>query len=505
MGSYDLSTANRGPQALAEARLTSAGPRASLPRHQPQPAAQWASPDNTGDRPRHRPPPLGARRSARPARLPCVPGRLLALELERAELANGLRVVVAPDHSAPVVALAVVYDVGFRSEPEGRTGFAHLLEHLMFQGSAHVAKMEHGRLVQGAGGVFNGHTRPDLTSYFEALPTAALELALFLEADRMASLELDQENLENQIAVVQEEIRVNVLNRPYGGFPWIDLPALAFDTFANAHNGYGSFEDLEGATLDDAASFYRAYYAPANAVVVVAGDCSPGPALELVERAFGAIEPRPAPARPSFAEPPLDAPRHRRRHDPLAPTPAVAYGLRAPDPLAATDQLLAASVVAALLADGESSRLRRRLVHEEQVVTELACYAGTFGDALSTRDPALFQILLFHPGRRPETALRRAVLEEIERLAEQGPDPDELARIRSSATAARWREMDQILERALALADATVIHDRPELVAEIPGRLDAVSADDVRAAAGALAAQHIAVLEVLPGTEEPGS
>jgi len=436
--------------------------------------------------------------------LPSVSGDPPTLELHRTELANGLRVVVAPDHSTPVVALSVVYDVGFRSEPEGRTGFAHLFEHLMFQGSANVAKMEHARLVQGAGGVFNGHTRPDLTSYFEALPASALELALFLEADRMAALELHQQNLENQIAVVQEEIRVNVLNRPYGGFPWIDLPALAFDTFANAHNGYGSFEDLQHATLDDAAGFYHDYYAPANAVVVVAGDCAADPTVELVARAFGGIDARPAPSRPSFAEPPLAADRYRSQHDPLAPSPAVVYGLRAPDPVHDTDRLLATAVVSALLASGDASRLRRRLVHHEQVVTDLACYTGTFGDALSMRDPALFQVLLFHPGRRPEEALRRAVVEEIERLAEQGPEPEELARIASSATADRWREMDQIVERAQALADATVLHDRPELVAEIPRRIEAVSADDVRAAAAALAAQHLAVLQVLPGEGKPG-
>jgi len=426
-------------------------------------------------------------------------------ELVRAELANGLRVVVAPERSAPVVAVAMVVDVGFRSEPEGRTGFAHLFEHLMFQGSANVGKMEHARLVQGAGGVFNGHTRPDLTSYFEALPAGALELALFLEADRLGALALDEENLANQIAVVQEEIRVNVLNRPFGGFPWIDLPALAFDTFANAHNGYGSFEDLERASLEDAGAFYRSYYAPANAVVVVAGDAEPEAVLGLVERHFGGIEARTRPARPNFSEPPLDAPRHRVLPDPKVPTPAVAYGLRSPDPVAETDRLLDAFVVAALLADGDASRLRRRLLHEEQAATDVACYVGTFGDALSQRDPTLFQVLVFHPGRWSEARLRRAVFAELERLADSGPEPDELARVQAKLEAERWREMDQVLDRALAIADATVIHDRPELVDEIPARLAAVDAERVRSMAGWLAAEHPAVVEVVPDQGANGS
>ena len=171
-------------------------------------------------------------------------------------LSNGLRVVVAPDRSAPVVGVAVLYDVGFRSEPEGRTGFAHLFEHLMFQGSANLEKLEHFRYVQSSGGTFNGSTHFDYTNYFEALPSNALERGLFLEADRMTSPRITAENLANQLDVVKNEIRVNVMNRPYGGFPWIYLPPVLFDTFANSHNGYGGFEDLESATVEDASDFF---------------------------------------------------------------------------------------------------------------------------------------------------------------------------------------------------------------------------------------------------------
>ena len=218
-----------------------------------------------------------------------MPSKTRSRTLKTAHLGNGLRLVIAPDNSTPLVGVAVAYDVGWRSEPEGRTGFAHLFEHMMFQGSSNVGKVEHIRLVESSGGVFNGHTLADLTAYYETLPSAALELALFLEADRMAAPAITEENLRNQIAVVEEEIKVNVLNQPYGGFPWIMLPELAFDTYPNSHNGYGDFSHLEEATVEDAIEFHKSYYSPENAVLVVAGDCEPDAVMVLVERHFGAI------------------------------------------------------------------------------------------------------------------------------------------------------------------------------------------------------------------------
>src|SRR3954468_16946674 len=222
----------------------------------------------------------------------------LSFDLHYHTLRNGLRVVLAPDTSAPVIGIGLVYDVGFRSEPEGRTGFAHLFEHLMFQGSANLEKLEHFRYVQSSGGTFNGSTHVDYTDYFEALPSNALERGLFLEADRMLSPRITEENLANQLEVVKNEIRVNVLNRPYGGFPWIYLPAVLFDTFANAHNGYGGFEDLESATVADASDFFQRYYAPGNAVLTVGGDLDVDRTMALIEKHFGGIKKRRAPKRP---------------------------------------------------------------------------------------------------------------------------------------------------------------------------------------------------------------
>ena len=204
-----------------------------------------------------------------------MPPRHQRHHFERTVLANGLKVLVVPGPADNLVGVSVIYNVGFRSEPEGRTGFAHLFEHMMFQGSAHVGKVEHIRLIESAGGVMNGHTRADLTAYYEAMPPSALELALFLEADRMASLAITEENLSNQVDVVKEEILGNVVNRPYGGFPWILLPALAFDSYPNAHNGYGDFSHLEQATVEESQDFYTTYYVPSNAVLTVVGSCQP--------------------------------------------------------------------------------------------------------------------------------------------------------------------------------------------------------------------------------------
>src|ERR1700722_15333308 len=203
----------------------------------------------------------------------------------------------------------------------------------MFQGSANLEKLEHFRYVQASGGGFNGSTHFDYTNYFEVLPANALERGLFLEADRMRSPRITEENLANQIAVVKEEIRVNVLNRPYGGFPWLELPPVLYDTFANSHNGYGGFVDLESATVQDASDFFARYYAPANAVLAVGGDLDVDETLAMIDKHFGIIDRRDAAVRPDFGEPQLTSERRAQTLDHHAPIPAVAIGYRVPDPV----------------------------------------------------------------------------------------------------------------------------------------------------------------------------
>lgn len=414
-------------------------------------------------------------------------------------LDNGLRVVVGPDKSSPIAAVAVVYDVGFRSEPEGRTGFAHLFEHLMFQGSAHAGKMEHVQLVQGAGGVMNGHTAADLTCYYEALPSEGLELALWLEADRMGALALNEENLANQVSVVEEEIKVNVLNRPYGGFPWISLPGVAFETYPNAHNGYGDFEHLEDATLEDAADFYATYYSPSNAVLAVSGDCEPEMVIELAEQHFGAIPGADIPFTGPFREPFPSEERRRTVDDPLVPQPAFAAGYRVPDPVGELADYLPYAVLGAVLTDGDTSRLRQRLVHRDRLVTDIDCILGTFGnDTMTIRDPVLFQLVAYHPGAATTDQILGVIDDELARLSVSGPTPEELLRVEAVTGAGHWRGLDEMLGRALSLACVEVIHGRAELIMELPSLLSEIGPDAVAGAAAALLAQHRALIELQP-------
>src|SRR5687768_749603 len=231
-----------------------------------------------------------------------APGRF-NIPIEYFTLPNGLKVVVSEDKSAPVVLVEVMYNIGFRSEPKGRTGFAHLFEHMMFQGSGQVKKMEHVAIMQQAGGVVNGSTRLDYTNYFQVLPSNAVELALWLEADRMKSLDVSAENLKNQQNVVSEEVRVNVLNQPHGSFEWLDIWQRANVNWANAHNFYGDLADLEAATLEDVRNFFKTYYAPNNAVLVVAGDATLADVKRLAEKHFGAIPRQPLPAATDVSEP----------------------------------------------------------------------------------------------------------------------------------------------------------------------------------------------------------
>jgi zinc protease len=419
--------------------------------------------------------------------------------LHRHVLDNGLRVLLVPDHAAPVVGVAVHVDVGFRSEPEGRTGFAHLFEHLMFQGSESLEKLAHFRHVQSSGGVFNGSTHQDYTNYFEVLPSAALERALFLEADRLRAPRLTQENLRNQVDVVKEEIRLNVLNRPYGGFPWILLPPVLYDTYPNAHNGYGDFTDLEQADLDDAAAFFDAYYAPGNAVLTVVGDLDPDEAATLVEKHFGDIPARAVPGRPSFAEPPPDRERRDAVVDAHAPLPALAVGYRLPDPDTDLRGYLAHAVLASLLTDGEAARLTQRLVYGDELVTDVSASCGLMGAPLDARDPDTFTITAVHPATVHPDRILGAVDDEIARLAAQGPEPEELRRVTARWASSLHREHDRLMSRMLALGAAELVQGRAELADELPGMLAAVEPAAVADAAGRLRPDARAVLTVTPG------
>lgn len=429
-----------------------------------------------------------------------LPGTAYAVE--RFTLDNGLRVVLSPDRSAPVVGVAVVYDVGFRSEPLGRTGFAHLFEHLMFQGSENLEKLAHFRYVQGSGGSFNGSTHIDYTDYYESLPSGGLERVLFLEADRMRGPALTETNLRNQVNVVKEEIRVNVLNRPYGGFPWRVLPQVMFDTYPNAHDGYGSFDDLEAATVEDAASFFNTYYAAGNAVLAIAGDFDPDQARVLVERHFGDVPARPAPPYPDFSEPDLTSERRSAYTDALAPMPAVAMAWRVPDPINDLAGYLPYVVLAEVLTDGDASRLVERLVLRERSVTSVGGYVGFMGEPFAVRDPTALVLQAHLPQGGSVDAVLTSIDEELDRLATDGLSEPELARTQARIATHLLRDTDGVLGRGLTMAQLEVQRGDPGMINRLPQLIGEVTVPEIVAAAAACRRERRASLEVIAGAAD---
>jgi zinc protease len=275
-------------------------------------------------------------------------------------LSNGLRVVLSPDHTAPTVVTALYYRIGFRVEPKDRTGFAHLFEHMMFQGSQNLGKMQFIRLVQQNGGILNGSTRFDFTNYFEVLPANKLETALWAEADRMKGLAITEENLKNQQGVVENEVKVNVLNRPYGGFPWLWIPQYANTNWYNAHNFYGELKDIEAARLEEVQKFFKTYYAPNNAALAIVGDFEPETARTLVEKYFGPIPKSEIPAAPDLEEPRQEREIKATRKDPLASRPALAFAYHTPP--RNSPEYYAMGLLDQMLIQGDDSLLYQELV-----------------------------------------------------------------------------------------------------------------------------------------------
>ncbi|MGC7102782.1 M16 family metallopeptidase [Amycolatopsis lurida] len=422
----------------------------------------------------------------------------------RTTLPNGLRVLLVPDHTVPVAGVSVHYDVGFRSEPRGFSGFAHLFEHLMFQGSESLPKLEHSRRIQASGGKFNGSTHPDYTDYYSVLPSSALRLALFCEADRMRAPLITEENLRNQVDVVKEEIRLNVHNRPYGGFPWIHLPPLLYDSFANSHNGYGDFVDLERATVDDCAAFFDTYYAPGNAVLTVAGDLDVEQTLELIALYFGDVPARDAAPRQSLAEPPLRAERRGEHVDPNAPLPGLALGYRLPDPATETPSYVAHVVLSLLLADGHSSRLVRRLLQQESLAVDVSAGCGLLGRPFNARNPDTFLVTAIHPSGVESESVLTAVEEELATLAAHGPTREELTGVAARLAASLHRERDQLLGRTLSFGVAELLFGQVDMISDLPERVAAIGIEDVATAAKALCHAGRAILVVRQGAVGSG-
>jgi predicted Zn-dependent peptidase len=404
---------------------------------------------------------------------------LPAIRFSDRRLANGLRVIVAEDHLAPVVAINLWYNVGSRHEQPGRTGFAHLFEHFMFQGSRHVTKAEHFSIIQSAGGVNNATTYFDRTNYFETLPSHQYELALWLEADRMATLldALDQENLDNQIEVVKNEKRQSYDNRPYGSF-YERLMAAVFPVdHPYHHTPIGSMEDLDAATLDDVIAFFRAWYAPNNAVLSVVGDVDDEEAHAAAERFFGPIPPNPE-IRPLEMPPvaPHLGTEVREVVPDAVPLVRVHFGFRCPP--FGTPEFDALEVASQILAGGKGSRLYRRLVREKRIAQDVTAFglplvggASFFGGWVTAR-----------PESDAET-VEAAYLEELDRLCRELVTDDELARARALIEASELGALSRVEEVADRLSMYATLFDRPEMINEQLPRYLAVDGEQIRSVA----------------------
>jgi zinc protease len=392
-------------------------------------------------------------------------------------LPNGLRLIVAEDHLAPVVAVCIWYAVGSKNEVPGKTGFAHLFEHVMFQGSRHVAKTEHMGLVQAAGGTLNGTTWLDRTNYFETMPSHQLELALWLEADRMATLldALNQENLDNQRDVVKNEKRSSYDNRPYG----LWFHKLQEDLFPPEHPYHhptiGSMEDLDDASLEDVAAFFRTYYAPNNAVLAVAGDADPAQARAWVEKYFGPIAPSPRiPRLGDLSVPATLGGEKREVVEDRVPLPRHYFGFRAP--IFGDPALDALEVGAQILAGGKGSRLYRRLVREERIAQDVALFAlGFVGGASIAAGQATVR-----PGVDP-AVVERAFEEELEHIGREPVTDDELARARALIETFELEALQRVEERADRLAMYATLLDDPDMINRQLDRYLAVTPADIQA------------------------
>ena len=413
----------------------------------------------------------------------------LNIPIESMSLPNGLRVVVSPDRAAPVATVGVYYNIGFRIEPRGRSGFAHLFEHMMFQGSANAGKMVHIKLINSSGGVLNGSTHYDVTNYYESVPSNALERVLWLEADRMRALKVDEENLRNQRDVVKEEVRVNVLNQPYGGFPWLDLPPIAYRNWSNAHNFYGDFDDLDAATLDDVQKFYKTYYAPSNAVLLILGDVDVDEGIKLAERHFAGIPSGPQPDPADIDEPPQIDERRGVVEEKFGTLPGIAIGYQAPRRL--TPEWCAAAMLDRALHGGRAGRVCRSLVLEQQIAVDAeGGIHYPVGDLFDYNGPTLMVTRLLH---KPEYSADQTIAaydQVLDEMKEKGITSEELEPLKVKFRSNYFSMLEgghgaSIPRYGLMhlLACFTLFDNDPHLVNSILGGFMEVTPDAVHSAA----------------------
>jgi predicted Zn-dependent peptidase len=386
-------------------------------------------------------------------------------------LKNGLRVIISPDRAAPVVSVAVAYNVGSRNERQGRTGFAHLFEHLMFKGSENVADGELAGLIENNGGSHNGQTDKDHTIYFEQVPSNQLDLVLFLESDRMRSPAITQENVDNQREAVKEERRLRVDNQPYGRTSET-IAELAFENFANKHSIIGSMADLDAASLADFTEFFKTYYAPNNAVLAIAGDVDEKAALDKVRKYFESIPSGPPVPKLDTTEPPSKEERRTTVQDPLARLTLVDYAYKVPGGL--SPDVDALSALSTVLGSGRSSRLYDSLVRQQQIAVQ------TYSGMQQGKGPGLFYLeAMVAPGKSPDE-VEKALNAEIEKV-QKGPIQEwELEKARNAARRSLVGNLRSSLQRAILLARYTVYFDDPGIINTRYERIASLKIEDLQ-------------------------
>ena len=418
------------------------------------------------------------------------------LPVQVKKLDNGLTVIVSQDRSSPTVGVSVVYHVGMRLEPRNRTGFAHLFEHLMFQGTPNAPKGVFDKAITGGGGNNNGSTRADFTNYIETAPVSALDSILWLEADRMKTLDFNAKTLKNQQDVVKEEIRVNVKNQPYGGFMWIDIGQHAFQKWENNHDGYGSFEDLEGASLDDVRAFHRDYYGPNNAVLAIAGDITPAQGFALAKKYFAAIPARPVPAGSDFTEPLNTAEKRIEQSDALAQAPALAAAWKMPT--RGSRDHAAMAVLGEVLAGGDASMFYQGMVKGREIALNLDSLYGLAGP-WEFDGPTLFTIFAVYKPTSNADALLAAMDEDIAKVVKNGVDDATLKRVKTRMLASWNNKLESFISRADTLAKLQTMWGDANVVNKIPGWIEAVTSSDIqRTAATYLTTQNRTVIDRKP-------
>src|SRR5262245_5871677 len=422
----------------------------------------------------------------------------VTIPIEKYQLKNGLRVILSKDNAVPVVSVYMIYNVGARSEQKGRTGFAHLFEHMMFEGSANAPKGAHFATVESNGGTLNGSTHPDFTDYYEVLPSNKLATALWLESDRMRSLAITDENLKNQKEAVKQERRLSFDNQPYATAIVDIWPTLMFQNWQSSHSLIGSFEDLNAAGIEDVTKFFKTYYAPNNAVLVIVGDIQTAEAKKLIEAYFGDIPSQPQPKHPDLTEPADYKGRTQVYKDQHAQVPAVAIGF--PGPKRRSTDYYALNMIDAILTLGDSARLRQNLVKGKKSIIQYEANLGwPFASTMDFRDPQPYAIFLLHNPAFKSDQIVAQLQEELAKLQNTPVDAKELDRVKTQLRANRVQGLQGSLSRARMLAQYEVTDGKAEFINTEMDAMLAVTPAQIQAAAKKyFVPEKRAVLEIQP-------